>query len=171
MREREREAETQIEGEAGSMEGAWCGLDPESPGSCPGLKVALNLWATQAALYEYFICRCDHPKLTNLELGPIVIIWNWLRFSPKNFEGSSFSPKLNSNNYVKLSGHLTLKCCCKYRQNGRSYYSNLRGKKRTESEWKVVQYTGCVQVHSHTHAYTHTHASTHPSTYTYQSVP
>ena len=35
MREREREAETQAEGEAGSMEGADVGLDPRTPGSCP----------------------------------------------------------------------------------------------------------------------------------------
>ena len=47
--EREREAETQAEGEAGSMEGAPCGT-PGSPGSCPGLKVALNHWATRAIL-------------------------------------------------------------------------------------------------------------------------
>ena len=37
--EREREAETQTEGEAGSMQGARrVGLDPETPGSCPGPK-------------------------------------------------------------------------------------------------------------------------------------
>ena len=36
--EREREAEAQAEGEAGSMQGARCGLDPRSPGSGPGLK-------------------------------------------------------------------------------------------------------------------------------------
>ena len=47
----EREAETQAEGEAGSMQGADVGLDPRSPGSGPGLKVALNLnrYATRAA--------------------------------------------------------------------------------------------------------------------------
>ena len=38
-REREREAETQAEGEAGSMHREpEVGLDPESPGSCPGPK-------------------------------------------------------------------------------------------------------------------------------------
>ena len=29
------------------------GLDPGSPGSCPGLKASLNHWATQAAQYIY----------------------------------------------------------------------------------------------------------------------
>ena len=33
-------AETQAKGEAGSMQGV--GLDPGSPGSCPGLKAELN---------------------------------------------------------------------------------------------------------------------------------
>ena len=38
-----REAETQAEGEAGSMQGADpVGLDPGSPGSHPGMKAALN---------------------------------------------------------------------------------------------------------------------------------
>ena len=37
--EREREAETQAEEEAGPTQG---GLDPASPGPGPGLKVALN---------------------------------------------------------------------------------------------------------------------------------
>ena len=38
--EKEREAETQAEGEAGREPNA--GLDPGSPGSGPGLKAALN---------------------------------------------------------------------------------------------------------------------------------
>ena len=43
MREREqREAETQAEGEASSFREPDVGLDPRSPGSRPGLKVALN---------------------------------------------------------------------------------------------------------------------------------
>ena len=42
MRETHREGETQAEGEAGSMQGAQCGFYPRSPGSCPGLKAALN---------------------------------------------------------------------------------------------------------------------------------
>ena len=36
------EAETQAEGEAGSMPGANTGLDPGVPRITPGLKVALN---------------------------------------------------------------------------------------------------------------------------------
>ena len=48
MRHTHTEAETQAEGEAGSMQGAR--LDPGSPGSGPGLKAALNHSATQAAL-------------------------------------------------------------------------------------------------------------------------
>ena len=40
--ERETEAETQAEGGAGSLQGAHAGLDPRTPGSCPGLKAALN---------------------------------------------------------------------------------------------------------------------------------
>ena len=48
-REREREAETLEEGEAGSMQEPDVGLDPRSPGSGPGLQVALNRCATGAA--------------------------------------------------------------------------------------------------------------------------
>ena len=41
--ETEREAETQAEGEAGSMhQEPDAGLDPGSPGSRPALKAALN---------------------------------------------------------------------------------------------------------------------------------
>ena len=44
VREREIEAETQAEGEAGSMpREPDVGFDPGSPGSGPGLKAALNL--------------------------------------------------------------------------------------------------------------------------------
>ena len=44
MREREREAETQAEGEAGSIpfREPDIGLHPRSPGPHPGLKAALN---------------------------------------------------------------------------------------------------------------------------------
>ena len=38
MRNREREAETQAEGEAGSLWEAQCGLDSGTPGSRPELK-------------------------------------------------------------------------------------------------------------------------------------
>ena len=41
-REREREAETQAEGVAGPRREPDVGLDPGSPGSCPGLKAALS---------------------------------------------------------------------------------------------------------------------------------
>ena len=37
-RDTQREAETQAEGEAGSMQGARCGTRSRDPGSCPGLK-------------------------------------------------------------------------------------------------------------------------------------
>ena len=47
--ERGREAETQAEGEAGSMREPNMGLDPGSPGSHLGLKAVLNNWATRPA--------------------------------------------------------------------------------------------------------------------------
>ena len=53
--EREREAETQAEGEAGSMQGAWRGTPSRVSRISPGLKVALNRWATQAALNKFFL--------------------------------------------------------------------------------------------------------------------
>ena len=43
MRHTQREAETQAEGEAGSMPEAQRGLDPGTPGSCPGPKAGTNL--------------------------------------------------------------------------------------------------------------------------------
>ena len=42
MRDTEREAETQAEGEAGLMREPEVGLDPRPPGSGPGLKAELN---------------------------------------------------------------------------------------------------------------------------------
>ena len=41
--EREREAETQEEGEAGSMPEPDVGLHPGTPGSCPGPKAGAKL--------------------------------------------------------------------------------------------------------------------------------
>ena len=38
MKHREREAETQAEGEAGSPQGAPCGTQYQIPGSCPAPK-------------------------------------------------------------------------------------------------------------------------------------
>ena len=54
----EREAETQEEREAGSMQEPDVGLDPRSPGSHPGLQAALNRCATGAAqlLHSYLCC-------------------------------------------------------------------------------------------------------------------
>ena len=42
MRDTHREAETQAEGEVGSMQGARRGTRSQDSGSRPGLKVALN---------------------------------------------------------------------------------------------------------------------------------
>ena len=53
-RERERQRHRQREKQAACRE-TDMGLDPGSPGSHPGLKVALNRWATGAALKD-FIC-------------------------------------------------------------------------------------------------------------------
>ena len=46
-RERERQKHRQREKQAPCREPD-VGLDPGSPGSCPGLKAALNHWATGA---------------------------------------------------------------------------------------------------------------------------
>ena len=43
MRDTEREAETQAEGEAGSMREPDAGLNPGTPGSHPGLKAGTKL--------------------------------------------------------------------------------------------------------------------------------
>ena len=60
--EREREAETQAEREAGSTQELYVGLNAGSPGS-PGLKAALNHWATQAALSVFFLMWKDTVAL------------------------------------------------------------------------------------------------------------
>ena len=54
FREKEREAETQAEGKAGSMQEPEVGLDPESPGSHPRLQAAPNRCATRAAPFPNF---------------------------------------------------------------------------------------------------------------------
>ena len=55
-RERERQRHRQKEKQAPGMEPD-VGLDPGSPGSRPGLKAAINRWATRAALEGIFnIC-------------------------------------------------------------------------------------------------------------------
>ena len=56
MRDTEREAETQAEGEAGSMQKPDMGLNPGSLGSGPGLKAALNP-----------LSHPEFPSHTNLE--------------------------------------------------------------------------------------------------------
>ena len=38
------------------------GLDPRTPGSCPGLKAALNRWATRAALQASFFSKNVLPS-------------------------------------------------------------------------------------------------------------
>ena len=56
MRDTEREAETQVEGEKQTpCREPDVGLDPWSLGSRPGLKAAPNRWATGAALMVLFI--------------------------------------------------------------------------------------------------------------------
>ena len=52
-RERENQRHRQREKQAPCRESD-AGLDPRSPGSCPGLQAALNLWATGAALETQF---------------------------------------------------------------------------------------------------------------------
>ena len=72
-RERKREAETQAEGE----KQAPCRetdvvLDLGSPGSCPGLKAALDCWAIRTALLVHFkshvipVCLKDDEPLLRL---------------------------------------------------------------------------------------------------------
>ena len=53
-RERERQRHRQREKQAPCREPD-VGLDPESPGSYPGLKAAPNRWAIRAALEEYSV--------------------------------------------------------------------------------------------------------------------
>ena len=43
MRDTEREAETQAEGEAGSLWGAWCGTQSQDPGSHSEPKADVQL--------------------------------------------------------------------------------------------------------------------------------
>ena len=59
MIDTEREAETQEEGETGSMQEPYAGLDLRSPGSRPGLQAALNCCATGAALVLDFKLTCQ----------------------------------------------------------------------------------------------------------------
>ena len=59
---KEREAETQAEGEAGSMHREPdVGLDPGTPGSRPGPKAAPNRWATRATLHLTYLNQSFPP--------------------------------------------------------------------------------------------------------------
>ena len=71
-RERERQRHRQREKQPPCRE-TDVGLNPWSPGSCPGPKLALNHWATQAALLTiafgiYFLIRkpCAHKPWTRV---------------------------------------------------------------------------------------------------------
>ena len=55
-RERERQRHRQREKQAPRRKPD-AGLDPGSPGSCPGLKAALNCWATWAAIFPFFFFK------------------------------------------------------------------------------------------------------------------
>ena len=67
MRDRERGAE----GESGSMQGDVV-LDPGSPGSRPGPKVAPNRWATGAAQYQTLISSVSSHQF--------LLLFNFTRF-------------------------------------------------------------------------------------------
>ena len=59
MRDTQKEAETQTEGEAGSLQEPDVELDPGSPGSCPGLKADAGPLSHPGVLV-YFICSKKH---------------------------------------------------------------------------------------------------------------
>ena len=65
MRERGREAETQAEGEAGSMHREPdVGFDPGSPGSRPGPKVGAKPLRHPGIPHECLICLSDSVTYT-----------------------------------------------------------------------------------------------------------
>ena len=55
MKDTQREAETQAEGEAGSMQGARRGLDPGTPGSRSRLKAGTKLRSHPGCPEYYFL--------------------------------------------------------------------------------------------------------------------
>ena len=56
MRDSEREAETQAEGEAGSTtQGARCRLDPGTPGACAGQKADAEPLTTQGSPVPFLV--------------------------------------------------------------------------------------------------------------------
>ena len=66
---REREAETQAEGEAGSMHREPdVGLDPGSPGSRPGPKAGAKLLRHPGFPKYCTLCHIMFPCLTNQEM-------------------------------------------------------------------------------------------------------
>ena len=56
MRDTEREAETQAEGEAGSMQGTPCGTRSQDSRITPWVKAAVSCWATQGS----WVCPFDN---------------------------------------------------------------------------------------------------------------
>ena len=84
--QREREAGTQAEGEVGSMQGAWRGTHPGPPGSGPGVKAALNHWATRAALSAPILMQ---------DLKSLNILWKCLySLLPSMFHNELFRTTL-----------------------------------------------------------------------------
>ena len=72
-RERERERENERQRHRQREKLAPCrepnvGLDPGPPGSCPGLKVVLNRWATWAAQPQTIGRCCEHFAGSSLSL-------------------------------------------------------------------------------------------------------
>ena len=47
------------------------GLDPGSQGSCPGLKAALNLWATGLPGCDDFLSKCHLEELLSFVVGGV----------------------------------------------------------------------------------------------------
>ena len=78
MRDTEREAETQAEGGAGSMQGARCGTRSWVSRIMPWPKAALNRWATGAALNRFIL---DEFQQYIEELNFTELIWKYLKDS------------------------------------------------------------------------------------------
>ena len=58
--EREREAETQAEGEAGPLQGAQRGTRSQDPGITTWAQGRLNPWTTQGSLPFFFLDKRIH---------------------------------------------------------------------------------------------------------------
>ena len=73
MRDAEREAETQAEGEAGSLPGAQCGTRSRIPGSRPGPKIDAQLLSHPGVPINYFCFTIYYGKLhTNIKVGKVM---------------------------------------------------------------------------------------------------